>query len=71
MLMQKQEHSLKFITQVGQELIQLAVQSEGLDNWLARHDHVRLYADDLYGDCDEADILSCAMILKVDDLKKQ
>ena len=68
MFMQKHEHSLKFISQIGHELVKLADEAEGLNSWIARHDHVSLYAEALYGDCDEADILSCAMTLKADHL---
>ncbi|SCA56169.1 hypothetical protein MTBPR1_20017 [Candidatus Terasakiella magnetica] len=63
--MQCETTSLKLISQIGHELIKMAQDHEGLENWQERHTHIRLFAEDLYGDCDEATMLSTAMALQV------
>lgn len=59
----KEEYSLKLISQIGRDLIQMAEKAEGLEDWIERHNHVRLFADELYGDSDEAAMLSCSLTL--------
>jgi len=59
----KYEHSLKFISQIGRDLMHMAVEGEGLECWEERHQHVRLFAERLYGDSEEAMMLSAAMTL--------
>lgn len=61
-----ESNSLKFISQIGNDLIEMACREEGLNDWLERHNHIRLFADTLYGDSEEAMMLSCAMILAAD-----
>lgn len=63
MTIQQQDHSLKFISKIGHDLMRLAERAEGMDKWLARHDHVRMFAHDIYGDTEEAMMLSVAMRL--------
>jgi len=58
-----QGNSLKLICQVGQDLMNMAAETEGKEKWLERHTHIRLFADELYGDTEEASMLSAAMTL--------
>lgn len=56
-------NSLQLISQIGRDLISLADLSEGMENWEKRHIHVRLFASEIYGDSDEADIFQASMSL--------
>ncbi|MDV7340871.1 hypothetical protein RYZ26_14790 [Terasakiella sp. A23] len=56
----------KLISDMARDLIWMAAAQEGPESWHQRHHHVRLFAQNLYGDCEEADLLGAMMSLQED-----
>ncbi len=55
----------KLISNIARDLILMARDAEGMDRWQERHHHVRLFAEDLYGDSEEASLLGAMMSLQL------